>query len=262
MIIHQGNLQKHTSTGHYQRIISLVPSLSWLLFDLNLYDKTIGVTKFCKGPNSQELSIPKIGGTKNPDLNKINELNPDLILANKEENRKEDIELLAQNHLVYLSEIKDLQSMYEMMEEIGVLTGTVDISHDFISRIKLKSTAYSFEHNDEPKKPVTYLIWKQPLMTIGQDTFIHYMLELAGFRNIFADNYRYPVITYDEIRNRNPEFTFLSSEPYPFNRNHLSEFKSVNPVLVDGRMFSWYGTFTLQSFDYLNALKRNLNSNI
>ncbi len=262
MIIPQGTVTDNYRIKPYHKLISLVPSISWLLFDLQLQKNIKGITKFCAAKDNQHLGYPIIGGTKNPSIQKIKLINPDLILANKEENRKEDIEKLAKHHVVYLSDIHDLKSMNEMIHEISILTGTAIMGQDFITQIKLKFDSFIASKNIKSPIQVAYLIWKDPLMTIGSDTFIHYMLHIAGFRNCYTEMKRYPVITYDELIERNPDLVLLSSEPYPFTEKHLDEFMSLNTRLVDGRMFSWYGTFILQSFEYLNAFKKSLNSNI
>jgi ABC-type Fe3+-hydroxamate transport system substrate-binding protein len=262
MIIPQGTLGEHQLISPHKKIISLVPSITWLLFDLQLRENIIGVTKFCKAANNLHLSVTKIGGTKNPDLKKINKLKPNLILANKEENRKEDIEALAINHLVYLSDVRDLNGMYQMIHEISMLTGRTELALDLIVQIKLKREGYFTFNQNQQTIEVGYLIWKDPYMTVGADTFIHYMLELAGFKNSFEELSRYPIVTMNDLQNRNPSLILLSSEPYPFAFRHLDEFKPLKARLVDGRIFSWYGTFILQSFEYLNAFKKSLNSSI
>ena len=261
MIIPQGSIDEHPLNKPCQNIISLVPSISWLLFDLQLHKNIKGITKFCKAANNEHNNYIKIGGTKNPDINKINKLHVDLILANKEENRKKDIEALSENHLVYLSDIKDLDSMYQMINEISILTDRIDLGLDFIAQIKNKQEEY-FSTKINPAISVAYLIWKDPYMTVGRDTFIHYMLELAGFKNSFDDQSRYPTFTINDLLLRNPALVLLSSEPYPFTIKHLEQFKPLKARLVDGRFFSWYGSFILQSFEYLDAFKKSLNSNI
>jgi ABC-type Fe3+-hydroxamate transport system substrate-binding protein len=262
MIIAQGELETFKFKTPFTKIISLVPSITWLLFDLDLSDKIAGVTKFCKAEKNIHSGHPVVGGTKNPDQNKIKSIQPDIIFANKEENRKEDIEALAIDHIVYLSDIKDLDSMYQMIHEIGILTGREQNGFELNSRITKKYLLFKNNFKNQIPSSVVYLIWKEPYMTIGSDTFIHYMLNLAGFRNCFADTTRYPVITMNELIHRKPDFVFLSSEPYPFNEKHFKEFEPLQSILVDGRMFSWYGSFILQSFDYLEALIQRLNSNL
>lgn len=262
MIIPQGSLANFKFDKPYHKMISLVPSISWLLFDLELHNDIAGITKFCKAESNMHSGHPVVGGTKNPDLKKIKSIHPDLIIANVEENRKEDIEWLAQEHPVYLSDIKDLSSMYEMIHEISKLTGCEKNAMPLISQIQKNHLTFENAFANKPLSSVAYLIWKEPYMTIGADTFINYMLKLGGFRNCFDDMMRYPVITLVELAERKPDFVFLSSEPYPFNVKHLKEFDPLNGTLVDGRMFSWYGSFILKSFKYLEALNKRLNSNL
>jgi ABC-type Fe3+-hydroxamate transport system substrate-binding protein len=260
MIIAQGNLNQFRGINEHHKIISLVPSISWFVFDLHLQDRIKGITKFCKAALDQHKSYFTIGGTKNPDIKKIHKIKPDLILANKEENRKEDIEELAKDYPIYLSDVYDLQSMYVMMHEIGLLTGKEVQAEDYIQQIKCRHHQFQSENIYKNELTVAYLIWKDPYMTVGSDTFIHYMLKLAGFRNCYETFNRYPEIRKEDLLHRKPMWVLLSSEPYPFGQKHLSEFIPLKARLVDGRMFSWYGTFILQSFDYLDAFKKSLNN--
>lgn len=258
MIIPQGRLKEFQIKIPFNKIISLVPSISWFLFDLQLQFQIKAITKFCEASASQHLNYPTIGGTKNPDLNKIDGFKPDLILANKEENRKEDIEELSKEYCVYVSDIHDLESMYQMMTEISYMTDRLDIGSKCIDQIKEKYAEFAKHRYEEPPINVVYLIWKKPYMTIGKDTFIHFMIHLAGMNNCFHEKTRYPVITLNDIQLKQDPLVLLSSEPYPFNDSHLSEFGNLKTHLVDGRMFSWYGSFVSQSFDYLDTLKKSL----
>ncbi len=260
MIILQGELDNFNDDRSFRRIVCLVPSITWLLYDLDLKNEIVGITKFCAAESDAYLSCQKIGGTKNPDIHKINGICPDLIIANKEENRKEDIDALAQNQIVYLSDIKNLNSMYQMMEEIGRLTNKSVICTSIIDSIRNLCSTNFPSVQFHKKIRVAYLIWRNPYMTIGHDTFINYILELSGFENVFAKLSRYPEVSLAQLIESEPEYIFLSSEPYPFTDKHFEEFKPLRSVLVDGRMFSWYGSFILQSFSYLNAFKRKLIS--
>ncbi len=258
MIIRQSSLDKTLIKKPVNKIISLVPSISWFLFDLQLQNQIIGLSKFCKAPYNQQISYLKVGGTKNPDLQKICTLKPDLIIANIEENRKEDVDQLAEKFTVYLSDVKDLNSMFQMMMDVSELTDRLIIGIDIINRIKDKHSSYTQRPIWDINLPVVYLIWKNPLMTIGQDTFIHHMLTMAGLQNCFKNNTRYPVITLEEINAfHNPQI-LLSSEPYPFKKKDFTDFNDLKCCLVDGRIFSWYGSLILQSFDYLDTLKIKL----
>jgi ABC-type Fe3+-hydroxamate transport system substrate-binding protein len=198
-----------------------------------------------------------VGGTKDVKFDIIEQLQPDLILANKEENVKEQIEYLSQNFPVWVSDVEDIKSACDMISNIGSITGKNVIANDLIARITegfsgLKSFALS------TKIPVGYLIWKDPFMTVGGDTFINNMLNVCGFENVFASQKRYPEITIDDIRKSECKVLFLSSEPYPFKQKHIDALQKELPgiviKLVDGEMFSWYGSRMLPAIEYFKKL--------
>lgn len=225
-----------------ERIISLVPSQTELLFDLGLDQKIVGITKFCIHPKEKVKDVTKIGGTKNFHFDRIHKLKPDLIIGNKEENFKEGIAALAKNYPVWISDISTLKDAIQMMKMIGEITNTLDKTNLIANKI-LKSFR-SLKINS--KKSALYLIWKNPYMSIGGDTFINHMMEYAGFSNILKDLKRYPELSAEEIASLKPDYILLSSEPYPFKNKHLDEFKNILPksriLIVDGEMFSWYGS--------------------
>ncbi len=233
------------------RIVSTVPSLTELLYDLDCDEEVLGITKFCVHPEHWRASKRIIGGTKNLRINEINLLLPDLIIANKEENTKEEIELLAKNYNVLLTDIHNIEDAIIVIKQIGTLlkinskTGRIEKLLNEARRklIKIRS------HHPQALK-ICYLIWKEPYMTVGYDTFIHSMLTECGFVNVFEDYMRYPEVSLQEISRRNPDYIFLSSEPYPFKEIHLDEFMGIKATLVDGEAFSWYGSHIVKSFSY------------
>ena len=229
------------SSGH-KKIISTVPSQTELLFDLGLGDSIIGVTWFCIHPREKCKAKAQIGGTKNLKIDKIRELKPDLIIANKEENEQSQIEELATEFPVWISDIKNLEQSLEMIASIGEITGTAGKAQDIIARI---SSIFENLPQSPPLRTV-YLIWRNPWMSIGSDTFIHDMLTRCGLINLCADMERYPELSTEALKTLNPELILLSSEPYPFKEKHIAELQSLLPhariQLVDGEMYSWYGT--------------------
>lgn len=246
------------------RIVSVVPSQTELLYDLGLKNQIVGLTKFCIEPQELETGTQKwfelknkIGGTKNIDIEKVKSLNPHIIIANKEENDKDQIESLRKDFIVYTSDVYDLKSSLEMIAHVGQLTKTEFEAQSIISKISLNIKEIQFP---AIKKTAIYFIWKNPYMTIGGDTFIHQMIEECGFSNLTADKKRYPVIEINEIRDLNPEVIFLSSEPYPFKEKHIEEFQEILPnaliYIVDGQKFSWYGSHLIQSPLYFNGLQK------
>lgn len=252
--IHQlGNRNRISSPP--QRIISLVPSQTEFLADLELEDRVVGITKFCVHPEAWRKTKTIIGGTKNFDVDKIRSLRPDLIICNKEENYEEGIVQLQSVCPVWMSDIVTLQDSYRMMEDIGDLTDTKNKASDIVSEIKISL----FEIQKLRSLRTLYLIWKKPWMGAASGTFINEMMTVAGFANCLENETRYPELTSEAIRQLNPELILLSSEPYPFNESHFKELTAICPdakiVLVDGEMFSWYGSRLLKFAGYVKYLK-------
>lgn len=223
-----------------QRIVSLVPSQTELLFDLGLAERIVGITKFCAHPEEWFRTKSRVGGTKQLDFDAISALNPDLIIANKEENNKEDIEQLARHFPVWVSDVNDLDSALEMIRLVAELTRT-----DSSKLTQEIQSGFSQVKPIQPQKKVLYLIWKNPYMAAGSYTFIHDMILRCGFENMVTDK-RYPELGEAEFVQLNPELILLSSEPFPFKEKHIQELQNLLPdatiKLVDGEMFSWYGS--------------------
>jgi len=239
-----------------KRIVSLVPSQTELLFDLGLEEEVIGITKFCIHPKIWHQTKTRIGGTKKVNIHKIKSLNPDLIICNKEENTKEEIELLANNFPVWISDIKNLSEALDMIKGIGEITGKSEKAALLIKKIKSEFSALK---PLKTEKKALYLIWKEPWMSVNSETFIHDMLVKCGFTNVTQSNIlRYPELTKKELVQLNPDYVFLSSEPFPFKEKHIKELQEVLPKaeikLVDGEAFSWYGSHLLKSGAYFKEL--------
>lgn len=245
------------------RIVSLVPSQTELLFKLGLDEHIVGITKFCIHPAHCVKTKTKVGGTKNVKIDELLALNPDLVIANKEENTASDIAHLESKVPVWTSDVRTLSDAIDMILRIGHISGTAAMANEMAARIE--------DGFDKLKmgKPfnarVLYLIWKNPYMAAGQDTFINEMLRLSGFENVITSpESRYPEITVAEINSLNPDFIFLSSEPFPFKGKQLEAVKSELPIqklhTVDGEAFSWYGSRLLQSIEYLQNLRQQLSS--
>lgn len=247
----------HPLSSLPRRIVSLVPSQTELLYDLGLEEAVLGITKFCIHPEAWFRNKTRIGGTKTVHLDKIKALQPDLIIANKEENVKEQVEALTAIAPVWMSDIHTLDDAAQMISDIGQLTGKQEIAASINNRIQ--QGFQNLEQQAEPQQPsVLYLIWREPWMTIGQDTFIHDILLRMGLKNAWGQQSRYPEISLQDIKDRKPDFIFLSSEPYPFKEKHIAELQTVVPaakiILVDGEMFSWYGSRLQWAGPYLEAL--------
>lgn len=237
-----------------------MPSQTELLFDLGLDKEVIGITKFCIHPESWFRYKQRIGGTKNINIKKITQLQPDLIIANKEENVREQIEELAKQFPVWVSDVNNLEDAFQMMKSTGVITNKKEKAENLVSKIK---TAFAQLKTPNAKLQTAYLIWRDPYMTVGGDTFIHHLMQLAGFENVFAKQRRYPQVSIADLRIANCQLVLLSSEPYPFRQKHIDELKQHLPqtkiVLADGEMFSWYGSRLLQAPAYFQTLREQID---
>lgn len=242
-----------------QRIICLVPSLSELLVDLGLEDRLVGVTKFCVHPKTLRKEKTVVGGTKSVHFNKISALKPDLILANKEENTAEIVTECEQIAPVHVSDINTLKDLYEVLQQYGEIFDITSKTDEFSLKIQHKAVQFRESEIHLPKPKVAYLIWKNPYMAVGKDTFVNHLLEMNGLKNIFLDKEsRYPEITEKELKNA--DLILLSSEPFPFKQKHIDELKaqvSAKIMLVDGEYFSWYGSRLLNAFDYFKNLQEH-----
>jgi len=246
-----------------KRIISIVPSQTELLYDLGLDEEVIGITKFCVHPEKWFRKKPRVGGTKKLNFEKINELQPDLIIANKEENEREQIIKLQQHYPVWISDIRNLADALQMIEVVGELIGKEEKTKNIIMKIQKEFSKLEtrLDNYREKSKPLltAYLIWENPLMAAGKDTFINDMLKRCGLKNSFASHAnRYPEISEIDLQKSNPDLILLSSEPYPFKEKHIAEIQATCPnakvLLVDGEMFSWYGSRLLKSSEYFKNL--------
>lgn len=236
------------------RIVSLVPSQTEYLFDLGLENEVIGITKFCVHPDNWFRNKRRIGGTKTLDIEKITQLKPDIIFANKEENVKEEVDELKAICPVYVSDIDTLDHAFKMMIDIGQLTGRADKANAIC-----KTIFESFEQLQIKEKiRAAYLIWREPYMTVGGNTFINDMMKRCGFENIFQDVSRYPTVTLQMLDDMGCRLLLLSSEPYPFQQKHVEEIQPLLPntkvMLADGEMFSWYGSRLLKATSYFQEL--------
>jgi len=242
-----------------QRIISLCPSITETLFDLGLEKNIVGRTKFCIHPQDKVLSIPSIGGTKQVHYEIIDDLKPDLILCQKEENTSDIVYELRKKHPVFVADVNQYKEALRMIDQIGHITGKSQEAQAIIQDIQLKMSNLQILHGT-----FLYFIWKNPWMVAGKNTYIDSILSLAGLTNSTSVS-RYPSIELpSETQNINPDFIFLSSEPYPFQEKHIPEiqhhFPSTSIYCVDGEIFSWYGSRMRLICDYLNHLGKQIQS--
>jgi len=244
-----------------RRIVSLVPSQTELLYSLGLEKEVVGITKFCVEPESWFRSKTRVGGTKQVHFDRIAELQPDFILANKEENDRSDIMHLERQYPVWVSDIRALKDALMMIRQVGELCQRSDQALSLIQDIRQH---FGNWEKKRPQKPVTaaYFIWAKPLMVAGGHTFINHLMERAGFRNVFADLHRYPQVTEEQLLEQQPDVLLLSSEPFPFTEKHAHSWQQRLPkskaILVDGMAFSWYGSRLLSTPDYFARLHRQI----
>jgi ABC-type Fe3+-hydroxamate transport system substrate-binding protein len=241
---------------HPQRIISLVPSQTELLYDLGLGERVVGITKFCIHPETWFKTKHRVGGTKKVDLAKIRSLKPDLIIGNKEENRKEDIEALAAEFPVWMSDIRDLDGALDMIRRVGQITNTAARAEELATQI---IAGFARLVPLDPPYTVAYLIWREPYMAAGHGTFINDMLLRCGLNNVFDEgDARYPEISDQQLAEADPDIIMLSSEPYPFKEAHILDLNMICPgtpvKLVDGELFSWYGSRLVHTPAYVGGL--------
>ena len=238
------------------RIVSLVPSQTELLFYLGVGPQVVGRTKFCIYPADLVGHVPVVGGTKNVDIERVAVLKPTLILANREENTRADVEALQAIAPVHLTDVTTLPDALAMIRDVGRLVKKVAGAEVLINQISQSVGALP---TPEKRPSVAYLIWRKPWMVAAAGTFIDAMLGVAGFTNVFSDKTRYPIITQSDCQLVRPDWVFLSSEPYPFKQKHIAELQQVWPTaqirLVDGELFSWYGSRLVQSATYFRQLQ-------
>lgn len=240
-----------------KRIVSLVPSQTQLLHAFGLEKEVVGITKFCIHPDDWFRSKTRVGGTKTVSLDKVRALEPDLIIGNKEENERSDIEQLEKEFPVWMSDIYNLHDALEMIRDLGSLTGksteanrlAVEIAERFEALEKWRQL------QDLKQQSVAYLIWHDPAFAAGSNTFIDAMLKRCGWEN-YMQEVRYPELT--EHSDSQPDVVFLSSEPFPFKEAHIQTYRQRFPNaiirLVDGEMFSWYGSKLVEAPSYFQGL--------
>lgn len=240
-----------------KRIVSLVPSQTELLVDLGLEKYLMGITRFCVHPPFLRQIKTIVGGTKKVNIRKLKELEPDIILCNKEENTREMVEKLAEIAPVHVSDVSGLKSAYELIGQYGAIFDCLPLAKTLVSSIRKKEGALrSLAKNSEERK-VAYFIWNNPLMVAGKGTFINEMLELNNFQNVYEEE-RYPVTDLEEFKNKNTDLCMLSSEPFPFTEEHKNNFEPYAGAveIVDGEFFSWYGSRLLEAMDYFKSFHK------
>ena len=247
-----------------RRIVSLVPSTTELLCTLGLAEALVGVTVYCLEPRDVVRTKTRVGGEKDPDLDAIRALAPDLVVANIEENVREHIEALrAAGIRVWLGYPRSVSESLDMIRELGEVTGAVDAARALLADLQPLYAQVRARLAGCRATPVFYPIWRDPWMTIGGDTYIHDVLATCGGANVFGDRARYPSITLADVAARAPEVVLLPDEPFRFRRAHLRDFDEYPGMpavrdgrlhLVDGKRFSWHGPRLAEALRTVPAL--------
>jgi len=222
------------------RIVSLVPSLTELVWWLSAGDHLVGRTRFCTEPAGLVEAVPIMGGTKNPHVERIVAVRPDLVVANKEENRREDVEALQQAGLHVL--LTDPNTVEEALAMIAGLGAILDHQAKAAGLINDVRSVLAEGRAPLPAPRVFVGVWKDPLMGLGDNAYGHDLLERCGAVNVLAGRSRYPEVTLDEVAALHPDVILLPDEPYPFKQSHVEEFSAIAPAtVIDGKLLWWYG---------------------
>ncbi len=246
-----------------KRIVSLVPSQTELLYELGLENRIAGITKFCAHPFHFKSTKKIVGGTKKVNFDKIKELQPDLIICNKEENTLEMVEELRKIAPVWVSNIITFEDNLKMITEFGKMLNCRIEALKWHDKINFAYREFQKFMTDKPRKKAAYFIWKNPWMVAGSDNYINTMMQLNNFDNIYQDKGRYPEIELEKIRKEgDPDLVLLSSEPYPFKDEDAFEIgrytHHAKTIFVDGEMFSWYGSRILKAFEYFKLIQNRI----
>ncbi|ETI69757.1 ABC transporter substrate-binding protein [Neobacillus vireti] len=241
-----------------KRIISICPAITETLFALGLEKEIVGRTKYCIFPKEDVENVPIVGGTKEVNEETIRDLQPDLILAEKEENTKEIVHALEKIAPVFVLEVQKIDEAYRLIETLGLLTNREKQAKSLITTCKTSFPDRSCKQNLN----AAYVIWRKPYMVVGGTTYINDVLHTLGFRNPFGkEESRYPMVTKEELADANLDVLLLASEPFPFQEKHLAEFQAFLPntniFLVDGEMF-WYGAKMVIAGAYLKKLTKKI----
>ena len=255
-----------TAARSARRIVSLVPSLSEALFAFGLGPRLVGVTDWCVHPADAVAKLPKVGGTKNPSISRVLELRPDLVIANREENRERDVERLRDAGVeVWVTYPRSVAEAVALLREVAALGAPADVAEpllDSLDAALVRALAAA------PARPVRVFcpIWKKPWMAVGADTYADDLLRVCGGANVFAQRRerRYPIVEENEIVAARPEVVLLPDEPYAFGPRDVDELARLDvPAAasgrihcVDGTLVSWYGPRIGRALEEIGALLR------
>ena len=239
-----------------ERIVSLVPSLTELVWWFGCGDVLLGRTRFCEEPAGDIEVVPTVGGTKKPDIEAIAAIEPDLVIANREENRREDVEALRDAGLnVLLTDPNSVEEALAMIAGVGEALGREKQAAGLVGEVR----AAVAEGSGERPTALFVPIWRNPLMGLAGGTYGDSVLEAAAAMNVLADQTRYPEVTLDEVAALKPEAILLPDEPYRFSEGHIHEFSGIAPTaVVDGKLLWWYGPRMPEAIRELRRIVREL----
>jgi ABC-type Fe3+-hydroxamate transport system substrate-binding protein len=260
------------ATGHAlaiarepRRIVSLIPSVTETLFALGLGEAVVGVTLYCVEPRDGVAGKTRVGGEKNPKLELIRDLAPDLVIANVEENLREHVETLRSWGLsVWVTYPRTVAEGIRMIRDLGMLTGAAGRADLLASSLEAQLAEVQARTAARVPTSAFYGIWRRPYMTINADTYIHDMLAVCGAENVFGGRAeRYPTVSLDEVAAARPEVIILPDEPFRFRPVHVEDFAAYPDVpavrrgrihLMDGKLFCWYGPRIAQALRVIPGL--------
>lgn len=248
-----------------RRIVSLIPSITEILFAIGAGDRVAGCTIYCTQPAEGVATKTRVGGEKNPRLELIRDLGADLVIANVEENVREHVETLRGWGIpVYVTYPRTVAAGIRLVEELGELIGAAAGAHEITAVLRARYEEVRARAAERRARRVFCPIWRNPYMTINRDTYVHDMLAVCGGANVFeADSRRYPAVTLDQVVAARVEVILLPDEPYRFRRAHQADFGLYPDLpavrdgrihLVDGKLLSWYGPRIAEALRVLPAL--------
>jgi ABC-type Fe3+-hydroxamate transport system substrate-binding protein len=245
-----------------------VPSATESVFALGAGDRLVGVTRYCVRPPEAKLRASVVGGTKSPRLDAIRDLKPDLILANQEENREDDVNELDEVAPVYVAFPRDLSSAFTELDNLAMMLDCREVGQEVLDELEQFRERLLEESRARSRFRFLYLIWRNPFMAAGRETFIDAFFQEAGGQNVVdAEAGRYPKLTASDIEALRPDAVLLSSEPFPFESRHTSELLDAlsdrgilegRTFLVDGELLSWHGVRLREGIPYLSRLARQI----
>jgi ABC-type Fe3+-hydroxamate transport system substrate-binding protein len=233
-----------------RRVVSLVPSLTETLFDLGAGDAVVAITDFCIFP--PDLKMPRVGGTKNPRVDEIRALRPDLVHMNLEENLRRHAEAIETFAPVFVTEPKSVDDVASLIEQLGAIHGRRERATELANTLREEQASL-------PKRELTFAcpIWKNPWMWCGGDTYVSNLVEAAGGRNVLADRTRYPHIELADVLALDPDIIFLPDEPYLFTEEDARAIQARRVIgPFPGHLFTWHGTRTIEGLRFLRDALR------